>query len=125
MIKPGMYRIVKPHIVYENHGGANIKHEIFWILCFYQHSKEVGLFGADKEFIQPYLKKTFDLKGEITKSTDNFLELYVLNPYTKVRKIYSGRVEGDRLHLKYYHDDKPTEVFEDEFEYIGKGESQA
>lgn len=125
MIKSGMYRTVKPHIVYEKHGGANIKHEIFWILCFYQQSKEVGLFGGDKEFIQPYLKKAFDLKGEITKSIDNFLELYILNPYTQIRKIYTGHIEGDRLYLRYYQEDKPGEVFEDEFEFIGTGESQA
>ena len=125
MIKAGIYRTVKSHVIFEKHGGANIKHEVYWNLCFYPHSKEVGLFGADKGFIQPYVNKSFDLKGEVSKSTDNFLELFILNPYTNLRKIYTGRIESDHLYLKYYHENKPEEVFEDVFEYIGTGESKA
>jgi hypothetical protein len=123
MVKAGIYRTSKPHIVYEKHGGANVMHEVYWNLCFYEHSNEVGLFGADKGFTQPYVKKSFDLKGQIMKSIDNLLELYVLNPYTDIKKVYIGSIKEDHLYLKYYHENNPEEVFEDVFEYIGTGES--
>lgn len=125
MLKRGIYRTAREHYTFEKHGGANIKDGFFWFLCFYLPEKSVGQFGASKNFLKPYLENRIELKGEITLQKDNHLEFYIFNKDTGVNIRYTGRIEGDRLHLKYYHDDKPGEVFEDEFEYIGTGESKA
>ena len=126
MVKRGIYRTLEAGLSIEEHGGAKIRHYTYWFLCFYIPDISVGLYGTStKNYFKPYLENRIELKGEITLQIDKHLEFYIFNKDTGVNIQYSGLVEGDRLHLKYYHEDKPTEVFEDEFEYIGTGESQA
>lgn len=116
-MKFGLYQTMTPHLVLEKHGGGRIKHKIYWNLCFYS-DMTVGLFGGDKDYLEPYIRRNFDLKGEIIRLTDDHLELYITNPYTQIRKIYKGKILPDTLHLKYYMEDKPNDVSEDVFQYI-------
>ena len=116
-MKQGIYQTIHPHTVEEQHGGGNIQHKIYWSLCFYSNSR-VGLFGGNKDYFDPYFKLEFDLNGEVVEVTDNYLEIFILNPFTNIKRIYKGRIEGNRLYLKYYLEDKPKEISEDVFEYI-------
>jgi hypothetical protein len=123
MLKSGIYRTLREHYTIEKHGGAILRDIFFWFLCFYLPEKSVGLFGASKNFLKPYFENNIDLKGEITLHLNDKLEFYIFNKDTGVNIRYIGSIKEDHLYLKYYHENKPEEVFEDVFEYIGTGES--
>lgn len=82
------------------------------------------MFGGDKDFLLPYKTEAFDLKGEIISCSDHHVEFYIINPYTNVRKFFTGTINAGTLDLKYYLEDNPQQVFEDVFEYVGKGEGK-
>lgn len=125
MLKAGIYQTIKPHVVLEKHGGGNIEHKVYWNLCFYSNTSAVGLYGSSKGYIKPYQDQSFELKGGIIQIHSDYLELFVLNPYTNLKTIYKGRIEGDTLLLQYFEEDDPEEVQEDMFHYIGTGETDS
>ncbi len=126
MLQKGVYRTIEAGLTIEEHGGAKIKHYMYWFLCFYLPKKYVGLYGTStKNYLKPYLENRIELKGKITVHQDDRLEFYIYNKDTGVNILYNGRTKEDQLYLKYYHENKPEEVFDDVFKYIGTGESKA
>jgi hypothetical protein len=121
MLKKGIYRSVHEHYTSERHGGATLRDGFFWFLCFYLPDKSVGLFGASKHFIKPYLENRIHLNGKLTFYENDKVDFDILNNDNGVTIQYTGQIRGDLLYLKYFHEDKPEEVFEDVFEYIGEG----
>lgn len=125
MFKAGIYQTIMPHAFFEKHGGGKIKHTIFWNLCFYPDSPRVGLFGGRKNNLRPYESEQYDLKGEITELNNSYIELYITNPYANAKKIYKGRIEGDRLYLQSHYENNPLELSEEVFEFVqGSGTVQ-
>ena len=117
MMKLGIYQTVKPHQVFEQHGGGTIRHEIYWSLCFLPDNR-VGLFGAGKNFFRPYFKNELDMTGEITRRNGNYLEFYILNRNTPHRKLYTEKIKERTLHTSSFYEDKPEEVVKEVFEYV-------
>jgi hypothetical protein len=100
-----------------------MEHKVYWYLCFYSSTSGIGLYGSDKGFTKPHQDQSSDLKGSIVQKQSDYLELFVLNPYTNVKTIYRGTIKDDSLYLQYFQEDKPQEVYADVFEYIGTGET--
>lgn len=120
MLKKGIYRTVEKHFAEEQHGGGTLRSIFYWFLTFYLPDKKVGLYGASRDYIRPYKENSIDMKGEITKLSDNDLEFYIYNIDAKENIKFSGQIIDDRLHLRYYDENMPGEVSYDIFEYVGE-----
>ena len=118
MLRIGIYQTIDPDEVYEQHGGAEISHTIFWNLCFFE-DKTVGLFGGSKEFMTPYIKKSVPMKGRVSYHIGSKLEISLFNPYTASNITFSGTVAGDKLILTQTQDSNPNEVRRYVFQYLG------
>jgi hypothetical protein len=122
MIRPGVYRTKKAGSAIEEHGGVRMTHLIYWYLCFYENNTTVGMYGSsDPDYFDPFVRNVIRLKGELLEQHNSSISFFVLNASTKVNILFKGTIEGNELHLKYFHENKPAEVYEDVFEYIGMG----
>ena len=124
MLKAGIYRSKTPTLTIEEHGGGKLKHHIFWYLCFYLPKRNVGLYGADStDYVQPYLQNRIRLQGEIIELTDSRLSFFIFNHETGININFTGTIQNGTLHVTFYHDDKPNELYNDVLEYFWDGVS--
>lgn len=125
MIKKGIYCSKKQKEAEDEHGGAKVKVPYYNHLCFYTPEKLVGYYGGSKMWLTPFLERKFRYSGELIKTHENRISFFVDDPYNNDRLFFDGSFVNDVLNVRVTRQSEPGEVFEDEFEYIGTGESQA
>jgi hypothetical protein len=105
----GLYQNTIPHIVSEKHGGAVLKSNVYWKLCFYSDNNIVGFYGSSVNFYNPYFTKQFELKGKITAFQNNDIEFYVFNPTMNENIYFKGKImnNGNALKIMSWKDNNP------------------
>lgn len=118
-IKNGIYQIKNPEIGIEEHGGAKIKFEVYWNLCFYPN-KKIGLFGGNKTYYKPYFSKIFPFNGDIIIQDINNIKFSLLNRNNNESVIFDGTITKNSIHLVSYKEKTPVKLWmnNEEFEWL-------
>ncbi len=95
----GLYRIKRPHITYEKHGGMTLKQEVFWYLAFYKSNTMVGLYGSSKEDYDDFFTKNFELKGSYN-CIDYKVAFKIINPYTNESIDFKGIISENKKEIQ-------------------------
>ena len=96
-ILTGLYKISKPHVAEEKHGGGILKDEIHWYLAFYDN--EVGLYGSGPHDYRRYISKQFDLKGNVVSLDKHDIKIRIYDPYTDRTIIFEGKILDDKTRM--------------------------
>ena len=103
----GLYRIQKPHIVEEKHGGGILKDNVYWFVAFM--GDEVGLYGSGPKDFRRYVTKNFELKGRIERRVGNDISFSIRNPHSNNKLVFEGEIlkEGEEILLRASNENSP------------------